>query len=174
LLCDHAGELLERVAAADAWERVVAAEPRAYRPALTTTEAADVLRREANAGRLAGEAVDAVLESVGEPARPVAEAPAGLTLREVEVLRMLARGMTNKQTGQQLEISPKTVGRHVESIYSKIGASTRAAAAAPPPSPPVLRRSRSGPTAAARSGSRRRSAACSGSSPSVVGSHSHR
>jgi DNA-binding NarL/FixJ family response regulator len=52
-----------------------------------------------------------------------------LTTREIEVLRMLARGMTNKQTAQQLEISPKTVGRHVESIYSKIGASTRAAAA---------------------------------------------
>ena len=45
------------------------------------------------------------------------------------MLRLLARGMTNKQTAQQLEISPKTVGRHVESIYSKIGASTRAAAA---------------------------------------------
>jgi DNA-binding NarL/FixJ family response regulator len=104
-------------------------EPRAHRPALTTTEAAEILRREAKAGRLAGEAVDAVLESVGERARPVAEAPAGLTTREIEVLRMLARGMTNRQTGQQLEISPKTVGRHVESIYSKIGASTRAAAA---------------------------------------------
>jgi HD-GYP domain-containing protein (c-di-GMP phosphodiesterase class II) len=115
------------LAVADSWCAMT--EPRSYRPALTTTEAADVLRREANAGRLAGEAVDAVLESVGEPARPVAEAPAGLTTREVEVLRMLARGMTNKQTGQQLEISPKTVGRHVESIYSKIGASTRAAAA---------------------------------------------
>jgi DNA-binding NarL/FixJ family response regulator len=45
------------------------------------------------------------------------------------VLRLLARGLTNKQTAQQLAISPKTVGRHVESIYSKIGASTRAAAA---------------------------------------------
>jgi DNA-binding NarL/FixJ family response regulator len=104
-------------------------EPRAHRTALTAAETADLLRREANAGRLAGGAVDGVLESVGERARPVAEAPAGLTAREVEVLRMLARGMTNKQTGQQLGISPKTVGRHVESIYSKIGASTRAAAA---------------------------------------------
>jgi DNA-binding NarL/FixJ family response regulator len=42
---------------------------------------------------------------------------------------MLARGLTNKQTAQELSISPKTVGRHVEAIYSKIGASTRAAAA---------------------------------------------
>jgi HD-GYP domain-containing protein (c-di-GMP phosphodiesterase class II) len=115
------------LAVADTW--CAMAEPRAYRPARTATESADVLRQQAAAGRLAGEAVDAVLESVGERARPVAEAPAGLTAREIEVLRMLARGMTNKQTGQQLEISPKTVGRHVESIYSKIGASTRAAAA---------------------------------------------
>ena len=58
-----------------------------------------------------------------------AEPPAGLTVREVEVLRLLARGLTNKQAAQRLEISPKTVGRHVESIYSKIGASTRGAAA---------------------------------------------
>jgi len=54
---------------------------------------------------------------------------AGLTAREVEVLRLLARGRTNKQAARELAISPKTVGRHVESIYSKIGASTRAAAA---------------------------------------------
>jgi DNA-binding NarL/FixJ family response regulator len=104
-------------------------EPRAYRPALESAEAAAALREEARAGRFGGEAVDAVLEAVGERALRVAEAPAGLTAREVEVLRLLARGLTNKQTAGQLAISPKTVGRHVESIYSKIGASTRAAAA---------------------------------------------
>lgn len=115
------------LAVADAW--CAMAEPRAYRPALTRIEAAAVLRDEARTGKLGGEAVDAVLESVGERALPVAEPPAGLTAREVEVLRLLARGLTNKQTAQQLAISPNTVGRHVESIYSKIGASTRAAAA---------------------------------------------
>ncbi len=115
------------LAVADAW--CAMAEPRAYRTALASPEAAAVLREEARAGKLGGEAVDAVLESVGERAVPVAEAPAGLTAREVEVLRLLARGLTNKQTAQQLAISPKTVGRHIESIYSKIGASTRAAAA---------------------------------------------
>jgi HD-GYP domain-containing protein (c-di-GMP phosphodiesterase class II) len=115
------------LAAADAWCAMT--EPRAYRPALAAGEAARALRDETSAGKLAGEAVDAVLESVGERPRPAAEPPAGLTSREVEVLRLLARGMTNKQTAQQLEISPKTVGRHIESIYSKIGASTRAAAA---------------------------------------------
>ncbi len=115
------------LAVADVW--CAMSEPRAYRPAGTAADAADTLRGMASAGKLGGEAVDAVLEAVGERARPVVEAPAGLTPREIEVLRMLARGMTNKQTAQQLEISPKTVGRHVESIYSKIGASTRAAAA---------------------------------------------
>lgn len=115
------------LAVADAW--CAMGEPRAYRPARTSAEAAAVLREQARAGKLSGEAVDAVLESVGELARPVAELPAGLSARELEVLRLLARGLTNKETAQQLGISPKTVGRHVESIYAKIGASTRAAAA---------------------------------------------
>jgi HD-GYP domain-containing protein (c-di-GMP phosphodiesterase class II) len=115
------------LAVADVW--CAMSEPRAHRPARTSDEAARELRKLADAGKLGGEAVDAVLESVGEPGRPRAEPPAGLTAREVEVLRLLARGRTNKQVAPQLEISPKTVGRHVESIYSKIGASTRAAAA---------------------------------------------
>jgi HD-GYP domain-containing protein (c-di-GMP phosphodiesterase class II) len=104
-------------------------EPRAHRPSRTAGEAAQALREQASAGKLDGEAVDAQLEAVGERPRPAAEPPAGLTAREVDVLRLLARGLTNKQSAQQLAISPKTVGRHVESIYSKIGASTRAAAA---------------------------------------------
>jgi len=115
------------LAVSDMW--CALCEPRAHRGAFDPTDAATVLRQHADAGKLAGEAVDAVLEAVGEQARPVAEPPAGLTAREVEVLRLLARGLTNKQTAEQLQISPKTVGRHVESIYSKIGASTRAAAA---------------------------------------------
>jgi HD-GYP domain-containing protein (c-di-GMP phosphodiesterase class II) len=121
---DPAARLL---AVADAWCAMT--EPRAYRPAHTSADAAESLRLEARAGKLAAEAVDAVLEAVGERAPRVAEPPAGLTVREVEVLRLLARGSTNKQTAEQLGISHKTVGRHVESIYSKIGASTRAAAA---------------------------------------------
>jgi len=115
------------LAVADAWCAMT--EPRAYRPARTNAHAGDELRTQARAGKLSGEAVDAVLESVGERSLPVSAPPAGLTAREVEVLRLLARGMTNKQTARDLAISPKTVGRHVEAIYSKIGASTRAAAA---------------------------------------------
>ena len=63
------------LAAADAWCAMT--EPRAHRPALTPSDAARELREQADAGRLGGAAVDAVLESVGERARPPAEPPAG-------------------------------------------------------------------------------------------------
>ena len=56
------------------------------------------------------------------------EGPAGLTVREVEVLRLVACGLSNKEIAQRLVITPKTVGNHVEHIYSKIDASTRTAA----------------------------------------------
>lgn len=51
-----------------------------------------------------------------------------LTAREVEVLRLLARGLSKKEIAQQLVISPKTAGSHVENIYAKTGASNRAQA----------------------------------------------
>jgi DNA-binding NarL/FixJ family response regulator len=54
---------------------------------------------------------------------------AGLTAREVEVLILLARGMSNRQIAERLVITPKTAGNHVEHIYIKIGASSRAGAA---------------------------------------------
>jgi DNA-binding NarL/FixJ family response regulator len=54
--------------------------------------------------------------------------PAGLTTREVEVLRLVAQGMTNEQVAEQLVISPRTVDTHLTSIYSKIGVSSRSAA----------------------------------------------
>lgn len=57
-------------------------------------------------------------------------APAGLTTREVEVLRLIAGGLVTKQIAERLSISRRTAYHHVEHIYAKIGASTRAAAAA--------------------------------------------
>jgi DNA-binding NarL/FixJ family response regulator len=54
--------------------------------------------------------------------------PAGLTAREVEVLRLLARGLSNKQIAERLVIARKTVDNHVEHIYAKTGASNRARA----------------------------------------------
>jgi ATP/maltotriose-dependent transcriptional regulator MalT len=54
--------------------------------------------------------------------------PDGLTGREVEVLRLLAQGLTDAQVAEQLVISPHTVNTHVKAIYSKIGVSSRSAA----------------------------------------------
>ena len=56
--------------------------------------------------------------------------PAGLTDREVEVLRLVADGMTNREIGEALFISENTVIRHVSNIFSKTGSSNRAEATA--------------------------------------------
>jgi DNA-binding NarL/FixJ family response regulator len=47
----------------------------------------------------------------------------------VEVIRLLARGLTNKEIATRLGISTKTAGNHVQHVYEKIGVTTRAAAA---------------------------------------------
>lgn len=88
------------------------------------------LRAEVHAGTMDGDAVACVVAAAGgEFERWRAPNPGGLTDREVEVLVMLASGSTNREVAAQLFISPKTVGRHVENIYAKIGVSTRAGAA---------------------------------------------
>jgi predicted ATPase/DNA-binding CsgD family transcriptional regulator len=62
-------------------------------------------------------------------ARPVPpEQPAGLTLREVEVLRLIAGGLTDAQVADRLVLSVRTVHSHVRSIYRKLGVSSRTAA----------------------------------------------
>jgi predicted ATPase/class 3 adenylate cyclase/DNA-binding CsgD family transcriptional regulator len=61
------------------------------------------------------------------PASP-SSYPDGLTAREVEVLLVVAQGLTNEQVAERLVISPRTVDTHLTSIYSKIGVSSRAAA----------------------------------------------
>jgi DNA-binding NarL/FixJ family response regulator len=96
---------------------------------LTPERAAEELRREAGEGRFDREAVAAVLAAAGHGAAPVRGArPAGLSDREVEVLRVLARGKTNKEIAAALDISVKTAGNHVQHIFEKIGVTTRAAA----------------------------------------------
>ena len=54
--------------------------------------------------------------------------PAGLSAREAEVLELVAKGLTNAQIAKELFISPRTVDRHLNSIYRKVGISSRAAA----------------------------------------------
>ena len=102
-------------------------EARPHRPARTPGEAADELRREARAGRLDGAAVEAML-SAGARRPRRRQWPAGLTTREVEVLRLLARGDTNKDIARTLYVSHRTVGHHLQHIYRKLGVTTRAGA----------------------------------------------
>ena len=80
------------------------------------------------AGRLDGDAVDAVLRAAGHRVRRSRRWPAGLTTREVEVLRLVACGLSNKDIAQRMVISRKTAGSHIEHVYSKIGCSNRAQA----------------------------------------------
>lgn len=112
--------------AADAYQSMC--EPRPHRPALTADAAATVLRADVKAGRLDGDAVDAVLAVAGHHATTKHERPAGLTAREVEVLRLVSRGLSSKEIAAQLVITPKTARNHIEHIYTKIGASSRVTA----------------------------------------------
>ena len=68
------------------------------------------------------------LGRLDDPPEPASEH--GLTVRELEVLRLLATGMTNKAISLQLFLSEKTVDRHVSNIFSKTGVTARAAATA--------------------------------------------
>jgi len=114
------------LAAADCYQAMTSDRP--HRSALRTDAAAAELRAMGQRGQLDGEAVERVLVAAGHrrTARPTR--PKGLTTREAEVLRLLALGLTNREVGEQLGISPKTAGHHVQHIYTKIGASTRGAA----------------------------------------------
>src|SRR6266702_6429905 len=67
-------------------------------------------------------------QSSTSPAKPSTSYPDGLTAREVEVLRLLAQGLTDAQIAEQLIISPRTVNNHLTSIYQKIQVSSRSAA----------------------------------------------
>jgi DNA-binding NarL/FixJ family response regulator len=116
------------LAAADAYEAMTHERPhrRAMRPADARTELGEMV----GAGALEKRAVDAVLEAAGAaPLRVRPGHPAGLTDREVEVLRLIAQGRTNKEIAEALVITEKTAGHHVEHIYAKAGVSTRVGAA---------------------------------------------
>ena len=97
---------------------------------MSDAAAAAKLRGAVREGKLCPDAVEAVLARAGQPARREAtERLAGLTPREIEVLRLIAAGHTAKEAARELEIAPKTADNDIQSLYSKIGVSTRAAAA---------------------------------------------
>jgi HD-GYP domain-containing protein (c-di-GMP phosphodiesterase class II) len=113
------------VAAADAYHAMI--EPRPHRAAVSPEQAARELGRGVTAGRLDADAATAVVEAAGQRAPRLAR-PAGLTEREVEVVRLLAGGLQTKQIARALGISAKTADRHIQNAYRKLGVSTRAAA----------------------------------------------
>ncbi len=115
------------LATADVYHALI--ESRPHRAALSPERAASELHAEVRAGRLEAKAVDAVLLASGHRTRARRRGwPARLSDRQVEVLRLVARGLTNRDIGERLSLSESTVHHHVLHIYGKIGVSTRAAA----------------------------------------------
>ncbi len=115
------------LAAADVYHALT--EPRPHRLAHAPEAAAEQLLAEVRTGRLDPDAVQAVLGVAGHRATVAhREWPAGLSEREVEVLRLVARGLSNREMAKHLGIAEKTVGHHIQHIYNKVGISTRAAA----------------------------------------------
>ena len=107
---------------------------RADRPPFSPPDAAAELRELESKGVLEPRASRAVLVAAGHgegraPSGRRQQHPGGLTRREVEVLRLAARGLTTRQIADRLVISPKTADHHIQHIYGKIGTSTRAGAA---------------------------------------------
>lgn len=93
-------------------------------PALDEPAARSQLRADADAGRLDGAAVEALH---GSPVQAAA-ASGPLTARELQVLRRIGQGESNKEAARELGISPSTVRAHLESVFRKLECSTRAAA----------------------------------------------
>jgi HD-GYP domain-containing protein (c-di-GMP phosphodiesterase class II) len=117
------------LAAADAFQAMT--EDRPHRPGHSLDGAATTLTEEASAGRLDRDSVQAVLAAAGVTVTPRTRSPrpAGLTDREVEVLRLVARGLSNREIASALVVSPRTAEHHVQHIYTKVGVSSRAAVA---------------------------------------------
>jgi HD-GYP domain-containing protein (c-di-GMP phosphodiesterase class II) len=121
--CSPAARIL---AAADVYHALI--EDRPHRPAFTAAAAAAEITEMAEAGTLCPDATRAVLGAAGH-VPPKVDRVAGLTERQVEVLRLLARGLTNKEIASALDISTKTAGHHVQHIFEKLRVTTRSAAA---------------------------------------------
>jgi HD-GYP domain-containing protein (c-di-GMP phosphodiesterase class II) len=114
------------LAAADAYRACT--EPRAHRAAMTPEAARAVVLHEVQAKRLCADAVNAVLKAAGQKAAPRSH-DSPLSERELQVLRLLVRGLSNKHIARELGVSPRTVQQHTIHIYAKTGVQSRAGAA---------------------------------------------
>jgi DNA-binding NarL/FixJ family response regulator len=93
-------------------------------------QACEALERDAQNGGVDPEAARAVVAAAHGASGSIRRAhPAGLTDRQVEVLRLIAEGLSNREIATRLVVSPRTAEHHVQDIYLKIGTSSRAAAA---------------------------------------------
>ena len=112
------------LAAADRYATLI--EERPHRRPSGTADAAAALRGDVRSGRLDAPSVEAVLGVAGHRVPRRRRYPAGLTNREVEILRLLTVGLSVRAIAKRLTISPKTVSSHAEHIYAKTGATNRA------------------------------------------------
>ena len=115
------------LAAADAYASL--REPRTYRPANSSAATLQRLQAEVESEALDASAVRAVVAAAQEEPPSAVRWPNQLSDREVEVLRLAVHGLTIRQVSNRLGIAPKTVDRHLQNSYAKIGVSSRAGAA---------------------------------------------
>lgn len=116
------------LAAADIYQALT--EPRPHRPERDASHAAEELEREVAKGNLDRQAAAAVLKVAGHTrAAAGTQRVCGLTEREIEVVRLLARGRVDKEIASELGISTRTVHHHNQHIYDKIGVRTRSGVA---------------------------------------------
>jgi DNA-binding CsgD family transcriptional regulator len=115
------------LAAADRYVALVADRP--HRPRRSPAAAGAVLRAAVRAGHLDPNAVHAVMAGAEGSTRRRPRPPGGLTQRQVQVLRVLAAGLSNRAIGERLGISSRTAEHHVQDVYARIGVTSRAAAA---------------------------------------------
>jgi HD-GYP domain-containing protein (c-di-GMP phosphodiesterase class II) len=116
------------LAVADAYDAMTHDRP--HRTAMSAADARAQIGAMVAGGAFERRVADAVLEAASAAPLAVSQGyPAGLSEREVEVLRLLAQGRTSREIARALVTTEKTAGHHVEHIYAKIGVSTRVGAA---------------------------------------------
>jgi len=124
---DALSPLAKILAAAEAYQSMI--ERRPHRAALSPQAAAASLQQAVRAGAIDAEAARAVLASAGHRVAAVRYTQiAGLTPREVEVLRLIAGGQSIKEIARTLGVVPKTADNHIQNLYAKIGVKTRGGA----------------------------------------------
>lgn len=116
------------LAAADVFQALTSERP--HRRRYSASGAVDQLRSMARARRLDPDAVEALVSVAGSSRTPHRRGGrGGLTERQVEVLQLVAQGLSNRTIAERLTISPRTAEHHVHDLYGRIGVSSRAAAA---------------------------------------------